>query len=79
MKISFSNSDNPSINFSLSTLGGHEKSGFTDVISAIDVIGIISEGTMTEVVVVEISVVEVVEVGVVIGMNSVSRFIFCFV
>ena len=81
MNISFSNSDNPSMNFSLLTPGGHEGSGFIDVISAIVVVGIISEGRMTEMVVVEVvvvSVVEVVEVVVGSGMKSVSIFIFAF-
>ena len=76
MNISFSNSDNPSIIFSLLTPGGHEESGFTDVVSVIVVSGIISDGSIIEVLVVEISVVEVVEVIVVSGMNSVLIFIF---
>ena len=78
MNISFSNSDNPSMNFSLLTTGGHDKSGFTDVISTIFVVGIISDGSIIEVVVVKLSVVEVVEVVVGSGMKSVSIFIFLF-
>ena len=64
------------MNFSLLTTGGHDKSGFTDVISTIFVVGIISDGSIIEVVVVKLSVVEVVEVVVGSGMNSVPRFIF---
>ena len=74
INISFSNSDNPSIIFSLLTPGGHEESGFTDVVSVIVVVGIIAEGSIIEVLVVEIKVVEVAEV-VVSGMNSVLIFI----
>ena len=78
MNISFSNSDNPSMIFSLLTPGGHEESGFTDVISVTVVDGIISDGSIIEVLVVAIAVVEVVEVVEVSGMKSVWIFIFSY-
>ena len=81
MKISFSISESPLIRFSLLTPGGYDESGCPDVISAIVVVGIISEGKMTEMVadeVVVVSVVEVVEVVVGSGMKSLSIFIFAF-
>ena len=78
IKISFSISESPLIRFSLFTPGGYDESGFPDVISAIVVVGIISEGKMTEMVADEVVVVEssVVEVVVGSGMKSVSIFIF---
>ena len=57
MNISFSNSDNPSMSFSLLTPGGHEESGLTDVTSVTVVDGIISDGSINVVVVVEVVVV----------------------
>ena len=78
MKISFSISESPLIRFSLLTPGGYDESGFPDVISAIVVVGIISEGKMTEMVADEVVVVSVVEVVVGSGMKSLSIFIFAF-
>ena len=57
MNISFSNSDNPSMSFSLLTPGGHKESGLTDVTSVTVVDGIISDGSINVVVVVEVVVV----------------------
>ena len=79
MKISFSISESPLIRISLLTPGGYDEFGFPDVISAI-VVGIISEDSMTEVVVVEVAVTEVVVVEVWVvevstGMNSLPIFI----
>ena len=59
MKISFSISESPLIRFSLLTPGGYDESGVTDVISAIVIVGIISEGIVVGVAVVEVVVVEV--------------------
>ena len=78
INISFSNSDNPSIIFSLLTPGGHEESGFAVVVSVIVVVGIISDGSIIEVLVVAITVVEVVEVVEVSGMKSVWIFILSY-
>ena len=57
MNISFSNSDKPSMNFSLLTPGGHEESCSVVVKSAIVVVEIISDGSIIVVVVVEVVVV----------------------
>ena len=77
MKISFSNSDNPSMRYSLLTPGGYDESCSVVVITVIVVVGIISEGIIIVVVVVEVVVVEVV-VLVVSGMKSGSIFIFSY-
>ena len=57
IKISFSISDKPSIRYSLLTPGGYDRSCPVVITSVVVIVGIIFEGTISVVVVVEVVVV----------------------